>query len=43
MRRVWMNELLIQSLSIDWNKVEQHSYLRKIEAIKISKGYRKAK
>ena len=28
-----MNELLIQSLSIDWNKVEQHSYLRKIESI----------
>lgn len=29
-----MNELLIQSLSIDWNRIEQHSYLRKIEAIK---------
>ena len=38
-----MNELLIQSLSIDWNRIEQHSYLRKIEAIKVSKGYRKAK
>ena len=31
---VWMNELLIQSLSIDWNRIEQHSYLRKIEALK---------
>ena len=31
---VWMNELLIQSLSIDWNRIEQYSYLRKIEAIK---------
>ena len=29
-----MNELFIQSLSIDWNRIEQHSYLRKIEAIK---------
>ena len=29
-----MNELLIQSLSIDWNRIEQHSYLRKIESIK---------
>ena len=29
-----MNELLIQSLSIDWNRIEQHSYLRKIDAIK---------
>ena len=37
-----MNELFIQSLSIDWNRIEQHSYLRKIEAIKVSKGYRKA-
>lgn len=29
-----MNEQFIQRLSIDWNKIEQSSYLRKIEAIK---------
>lgn len=29
-----MNELFIQRLSIDWNKIDQGSYLRKIEAIK---------
>ena len=29
-----MNELLIQSLSIDWNRIEQNSYLRRIDAIK---------
>ena len=29
-----MNELYIQSLSIDWNKIEENSYLRKIDAIK---------
>ena len=29
-----MNELLIQSLSMDWNRIEQNSYLRKIDAIK---------
>lgn len=29
-----MNEQFIQRLSIDWNKIEQHSYLRKIGAIK---------
>ncbi len=28
-----MNEQFIQRLSIDWNKIEQSSYLRKIEAI----------
>lgn len=29
-----MNEQFIQRLSIDWNKIEQSSYLRDIEAIK---------
>lgn len=29
-----MNEQFIQRLSIDWNKIEQSSYLRHIEAIK---------
>ena len=29
-----MNEQFIQRLSIDWNKIEQSSYLRKIDAIK---------
>ena len=29
-----MNELYIQSLSIDWNRIEENSYLRKIDAIK---------
>ena len=29
-----MNELFIQKLSIDWNRIEQNSYLRKIDAIK---------
>ena len=29
-----MNEQFIQRLSIDWDKIEQSSYLRKIEAIK---------
>ena len=29
-----MNELFIQRLSIDWNKIDQGSYLRKIESIK---------
>ena len=29
-----VNEQFIQRLSIDWNKIEQSSYLRKIEAIK---------
>lgn len=29
-----MNEQFIQRLSIDWNKIEQNSYLRKIDAIK---------
>lgn len=29
-----MNEQFIQRLSIDWNKIERNSYLRKIDAIK---------
>lgn len=29
-----MNELYIQSLSIDWNRIEENSYLRKIDALK---------
>lgn len=29
-----MNEQFIQRLSINWDKVESSSYLRKIEAIK---------
>ncbi len=29
-----MNEQFIQRLSIDWNKIEKNSYLRKIDAIK---------
>lgn len=29
-----MNEQLIHSLYIDWNKIERNSYLRKIDAIK---------
>ena len=29
-----MNQQFIQSLSIDWDKIERTSYLRKIEAIK---------
>lgn len=29
-----MNDQLIQSISIDWNKVDEYSYLRNIEAIK---------
>ena len=28
-----MNQQFIQSLSIDWNKIEDDSYLREIEAI----------
>ncbi len=28
-----MNDLFIQSILIDWNKIESHSYLREIEAI----------
>ena len=28
-----MNEQFIQQISIDWNKIEENSYLRKIEAI----------
>ncbi len=29
-----MNEQFIQGLSIDWSKIDSHSYLRKIEALK---------
>ena len=29
-----MNEQFIQGLSIDWNKIDAHSYLRKIDALK---------
>lgn len=29
-----MNNQFIQSVSIDWNKINQYSYLRDIEAIK---------
>ena len=29
-----MNEQFIQRLSIDWNKIERNSYLRRIDAIK---------
>lgn len=29
-----MNTQLIQGISIDWNKVDEHSYLRNVEAIK---------
>ena len=29
-----MNNQLIQGISIDWNKIDEHSYLRNIEAIK---------
>ena len=29
-----MNELYIQSLSINWNRIEENSYLRKIDALK---------
>ena len=29
-----MNNQLIQGISIDWNKIDQCSYLRDIEAIK---------
>ena len=38
-----MNEQFIQHISIDWNKIEENSYLRKIEAIRLAKGFRKAK
>ena len=29
-----MNNLFIQGVEIDWNKIERRSYLRSIEAIK---------
>ena len=29
-----MNDQFIQGITIDWNKIEEHSYLRDIEAIK---------
>ena len=30
-----MNDQLIQSISIDWNKVDEYSYLRNIEALNL--------
>lgn len=29
-----MNELFIQGLTIDWNEIEDDSYLRQIDALK---------